>query len=76
MGRYPPVSGKKAVRVFESWGWTVSRQKGSHISMTKEGCKRPVVIPDHKEVREGTLASSLRTAGKTRSEFHAALQDL
>ncbi|WP_308410691.1 type II toxin-antitoxin system HicA family toxin [Fischerella thermalis] len=31
----PVLSGREVVRVFESLGWEVVRQTGSHIIMTK-----------------------------------------
>jgi predicted RNA binding protein YcfA (HicA-like mRNA interferase family) len=40
------------VRVFESFGWSVARQKSSHIIMTKDGEIATLSIPNHKEVAE------------------------
>ena len=37
MPALPVLSGREAVRVFESFGWTVARRASSHIIMTKEG---------------------------------------
>lgn len=37
MASLPTLSGKEVVRVFESFGWSVARQRGSHIIMIKEG---------------------------------------
>jgi predicted RNA binding protein YcfA (HicA-like mRNA interferase family) len=37
MPSLPVLSGRELVRIFESFGWTVARQRGSHIVMTKEG---------------------------------------
>lgn len=31
MGALPLLSGREVVRVFETFGWTVARQSGSHI---------------------------------------------
>jgi YcfA-like protein. len=31
MASLPAISGQEAVRVFESFGWSVARQRGSHI---------------------------------------------
>ncbi|HET9135236.1 MAG TPA: type II toxin-antitoxin system HicA family toxin, partial [Candidatus Kapabacteria bacterium] len=33
----PVLTPKEVVKVFEGLGWTVDRQKGSHIIMTKPG---------------------------------------
>ncbi|MCR4408345.1 MAG: type II toxin-antitoxin system HicA family toxin [Anaerolineae bacterium] len=39
-----PVHYRTLIRVFELDGFTVSRQKGDHIVMTKPGVSRPLVI--------------------------------
>jgi predicted RNA binding protein YcfA (HicA-like mRNA interferase family) len=37
MAVLPVLSGQEVVRVFESFGWNVARQRSSHIIMTKAG---------------------------------------
>ena len=37
MPALPVLSGQEVVKVFESFGWQVARQSGSHIIMVKEG---------------------------------------
>ncbi|MCF7965339.1 MAG: type II toxin-antitoxin system HicA family toxin [Methylobacter tundripaludum] len=59
--------------MFESLGWRVARQSGSHIIMVKEGETITLSIPDHREVAKGTLRSLIRMAGLTVAEFMAAL---
>ena len=73
MASLPVLSGREAVKVFESFGWTVSRQSSSHIIMTKEGEMVTLSIPDHKEVAKGTLRSLIRAANLTVDEFVAAI---
>ena len=68
----PALSGREVVRVFESLGWEVVRQTGSHIIMTKDEELVTLSIPDHREVAKGTLRSLIRTAGLTVEEFVAA----
>lgn len=63
------LSGQEVVRVFESFGWSVSRQKSSHIILTKEGESATLSIPNHKEVARGTLRSLIRAANLTVEEF-------
>jgi predicted RNA binding protein YcfA (HicA-like mRNA interferase family) len=46
----PVLSGKEVAKIFESLGWEVSRQRGSHIIMTKEGEIVTLSIPNHREV--------------------------
>ena len=73
MAKFRAVKPSAAIKAFELLGFTVKRRKGSHVSMTKPGVQRPLVIPDHGDIAIGTLKSNLRTAGITLSEFEEAL---
>ncbi len=73
MASFPVLSGNEVVRVFESFGWRVARQRGSHIIMIKEGEIITLSIPNHKEVAKGTLRSLIRSANLTVDEFVAAI---
>jgi len=46
----PVLSGTEIVKIFESLGWDVSRQRGSHIIMTKEGKMVTLSVPNRREV--------------------------
>lgn len=59
----------QVVRAFERLGWSVARQRGSHIIMTKEGHIATLSIPDHPQVARGTLRSLTARAGLTVEEF-------
>ena len=63
-------SGSEAVRKFQKAGWTVSRQKGSHIMMTKQGYQWTLSIPQHKELGPGLLRKLIRQAGLAIDEFN------
>lgn len=69
MPALPVLSGRKAVRVFERFGWQIARQRGSHIILVKEGENVTLSVPDHKEVAKGTLRSLIRCARLTVEEF-------
>lgn len=70
MPHLTPVKYKILIKYFESHGFEVKRQKGSHIAMSKPGCIRPLIIPAHNtEVSTGVLMSCLRTAGIDRDDF-------
>ena len=73
MASLPVLSGQEVVRVFETFGWSVARQRSSHIIMTKEGGIVTLSIPNHKEVARGTLRSLIRSANLTVDEFVKAL---
>lgn len=73
MATLPALSGQEVVRVFKSLGWSVARQRGSHIVMTKQGEVATLSIPDHKEVAKGTLRGLIRSANLTVDTFVAAI---
>ena len=70
----PVLSGKEVVKIFESLGWQVSRQRGSHMILTKEGEIVTLSVPNHKEVARGTLRSLIRSANLTIEEFLKAVK--
>lgn len=71
MTRLPVLSGREVVRAFESGGWQVARQRGSHIVLIKEGSWATLSVPDHREIAPGTLRSLIRASGLTTEEFIA-----
>ena len=69
----PILSGAETVRNFERLGWSVARQQGSHIIMTKPGETATLSVPNHPEVAKGTLRRLISSARLTVAEFRAAL---
>jgi predicted RNA binding protein YcfA (HicA-like mRNA interferase family) len=67
MPELPRISGTKAIKVSETLGFAVVRQRGSHVVLRKQdkGC----VVPVHKELAIGTLRSAIRQAGITPDDF-------
>ena len=67
----PRISGAEAVRALQKLGFIVLRQKGSHVILRREstGC----VVPQHRELKVGTLSGVLKQAGVTVEEFMQAL---
>lgn len=74
MGALPVLNGKDLVSVFESLGWSVARQRGSHVIMVKEGEIATLSVPNHKEVASGTLRSLVRSANLTMDQFIATIE--
>ena len=72
MPNLPRVSGAEVVRALERLGFVVARQRGSHIVMRRgsTGC----VVPNHRELKVGTLAGILKQAGVTPDEFIGSLR--
>lgn len=57
------LSGPDLVKVLQSVGFVVQRQRGSHIILRRESPHARVVVPNHKILRVGTLRTILREAG-------------
>ena len=71
MPSLPVVSGAEAVRALQNLGFVVARQRGSHIVLRKgpQGC----VVPNHRELKTGTLSGLLKQGGVSVEEFIKAL---
>ncbi len=59
------------IKALQNLGFTVARQSGSHIVLKRNGVG--CVVPNHKEVKIGTVNGLLRQAGVTAQEFEQAL---
>ncbi len=73
----PPVPLLKpgeVVRAFQNLGWQVSRRRGSHIILTKQGHLATLSVPDHTLVARGTLRGLISRAGITIEQFLAAIR--
>lgn len=72
MPSLPRVSGAETIRALERLGFTVARQRGSHVVLRRSstGC----VVPNHGELKTGTLAGVLKQAGVSPEQFLAALR--
>lgn len=60
-----PVSGEKVVKILcREYGFEVSGQSGSHIRLSKQtpDGKIGTVVPNHKELKVGTLRGVLKLA--------------
>jgi predicted RNA binding protein YcfA (HicA-like mRNA interferase family) len=67
--KLPQVSGRKAVRAFQRAGWEVSRQRGSHVVLTKPGSIVTLSVPMHDPVGRGLLHDLIRKAGLSDDDF-------
>ncbi|HEX8875310.1 MAG TPA: type II toxin-antitoxin system HicA family toxin [Phycisphaerales bacterium] len=57
MSGLPVISGRQAVAALERLGYEVVHQKGSHLRLRHptDPSRQPVTVPDHKELKSGTL---------------------
>jgi predicted RNA binding protein YcfA (HicA-like mRNA interferase family) len=67
------LSGREVCRILAEHGFTEVRRKGSHIVMQKRaaGTTITVPVPDHHEVRLGTLLAIIRQSQLPRELFEA-----
>lgn len=65
------LSGREVCRILETHGFGEVRRRGSHIVMQKTDTEGTITVPvpDHRELRAGTLMSIIRQSGLPRSEF-------
>lgn len=67
------MSGREVCRVMTRHGFEQVRQKGSHLIMQKKEGNTTITVPvpDHEELRIGTLLGIIRQSGLPRSLFEA-----
>ena len=63
-------SGAATVEKFRRVGWTVARQRGSHVMLVKSGYEYTLSVPQHAELGPGLLRKLIRQAGLTVEEFN------
>ncbi|HOP30715.1 MAG TPA: type II toxin-antitoxin system HicA family toxin [Spirochaetota bacterium] len=73
MGKLRIFSGKEVCTILARNGFMEIRQRGSHIIMQKQSDNTTITVPvpNHDELRIGTLQSIIRQSGLSRSEFEA-----
>ncbi len=71
MGKLRLLSGREVCGILEKHGFVKVRRKGSHILMQKRlsAATLTVPIPDHNEIKIGTLQSIIRQSGIAKTEF-------
>jgi predicted RNA binding protein YcfA (HicA-like mRNA interferase family) len=67
------LSGKEVCKILSQHGFKNVRQKGSHVIMQKKTGNSTVTVPvpDHSELKTGTLAGIIRQSGLSRSLFES-----
>ncbi|TMF95085.1 MAG: type II toxin-antitoxin system HicA family toxin [Chloroflexi bacterium] len=71
MGRLRRLSGREVCRILANNGFVEVRRRGSHIVMQlrTEESTRTLPVPDHDELRIGTLLSIIRQSQLPRGLF-------
>jgi len=63
------LAGKEVVKALQKAGFYIKRQKGSHIVLRRDNPFAQVVVPDHKSIDTGTLATILDGADLSIKDF-------
>lgn len=74
MGKLKRLSGREVRRILERHGFVCVRQKGSHMVMQyrkPEGGTVTVPVPDHDELKTGTLHGIIDQCRLDRGLFEA-----
>jgi len=73
LGKLRVLSGREVCQILMTHGFVEVRRQGSHVVMQKKeaGGSVTVPVPDHKELRAGTLMSIIRQSGLSRAEFES-----
>lgn len=73
MGKLRILSGQEICAILARHGFVEVRQRGSHVIMQKqlEETTITVPVPNHSEIRIGTLQSIIRQSGISRSKFES-----
>jgi len=71
LGKLKVLSGQQVCLILVEYGFHKVRQKTSHIVMQRKlvGSTVTVPVPNHSEIRLGTLMSIIRQSGISRSVF-------
>lgn len=73
MGKLRVLSGREVCAFPARHGFVEGRQRGSHIIMQKNLSESTIAVPvpNHSEIRTGTLQSIIRQSSIPRSEFES-----
>ena len=73
MSKLRVLSGAEVRAILRQHGFAEVRRRGSHVVMQRrtEDSTITVPVPDHSEVRVGTLTAIIRQSGVPRSAFES-----
>ncbi|MHB8840703.1 MAG: type II toxin-antitoxin system HicA family toxin [Candidatus Aquicultor sp.] len=72
MTKPPHLSGKEIIKALERAGYSIDRQRGSHVILMHATRPR-ISVPNHKSVKPGTLRAIIKQTGFTVDEFEELL---
>ncbi len=73
MSKLRVLSGEQVCDILARHGFAQVRQRGSHVVMQKRPPNTTITVPvpNHPELRIGTLQSIIRQSGVPRAEFES-----
>lgn len=74
--RITPINYKKLIKIFEKFGFQVTRYHGDHVIMSRPGIIRPIVFQAVKDVRVFQIENNLKVAKISKNEYLEALANL
>ena len=76
MPKISPLNPQKLIKILQTAGFKVIRQKGSHVIMIDDR-KTRIVIPVHpgKNVKPGLIRAIIKEAGLSREDFFKLLKE-
>lgn len=71
MGKLRVMSGRQAAALLQANGFAFARQSGSHMvyKLTTPQGSRSVTVPNHRELKSGTLLGIIEQSGLPRELF-------
>jgi len=71
LGKLKILSGQEICEILSGHGFEIVRQRGSHIVMQKKSGTSTITVPvpNHREIKTGTLKSIIRQSKLPSSEF-------
>jgi predicted RNA binding protein YcfA (HicA-like mRNA interferase family) len=63
------LSGREVRAALERAGFTFRRQTGSHMVLGRDVPHARVIVPDHRQIRAGTLRHIIADAGLAVEQF-------
>ena len=69
--KLPQISGSKLVRILTKFGFSSTRQRGSHIRLEKETGNEIIklTVPLHDKLKRGTLSRIIKDSKINEEEF-------
>ena len=69
MPKLPVLSVDEVVKALKKAGFKIVRQSGSHIHLWNEDSRTLVTVPNHPELKKGTLTSIIKQSKMDRDDF-------